>query len=1059
MDILFQALKLAPRLWWQTYCQPSQIIEFIKQDKKNAYIYALAFELFAFLLGSILAIPLLFSYAKWRFFLLIIVVMCFFIVPCLYIIKPDLKFIFKLTTKGTIFYTAIIIFFMNNYYSGLDIIPSTFVFCFGFMGIALGITTGKLIINIIEPFNAVIFDNFCSKIYYNILFILFTFAMQSLYAFTKIFAQDIYVTEKIDNIYLIFWNIFFVDTLYEINIDSYYISIFIILSICFSYIVFQFFFFLKINNYLKVSQFMRIKFQFLLFALIVVIPALYLSQVKTYNPVVVSLFTYCISVLFIFHIPECIFYLPVWILKIRKISKLPKEPNIIMPFFNNLLFKHEFFYLQLPYLYKYFKILHESDIDIKVIVDKISFIYRFTFQQIQAQKAIIEIGNYQDTIHQFIHLLLQKDYNIPLFKSLVNKNSIAKLYDKLFDLKNINFVCDKMREQKCRFNQQMLQTLELAHNLSAIKFMREFYNIYIILENTENFPQEIKYLVDINELFINIKAIGNDLSKIEAIERIETRRSLLIDQQLKFEVLSKQVAENFYEPFATIWKNSLTHCAEVIQVEISQTQGKAFILIELKNKELIISKTKRELYIEIRNTGEELAKDISIDIECDSAAVSCTENKAELALIESGMTKEISFPVIINSPINTHIRGTLCFSDRARSNKKIPFSFPVSVLKESAVFREISNPYIAGGALSKNTHLLFGREDAYQFINSNIITQDGQHRTIVCHGLRRSGKSSLLYRIEERGFADQRLIPVYVDMQGIDDEKDFYHTLSDKITEKLNGSEIRCRDFGEFKGFVKHLKADLPDKIIVLLMDEFEELQLRVEEKKISKSVFSNIRHLMQHENKLIFVFCGTHKLEEMAADYWSIFFNTATYLKISYLKPEETVKLITEPVKGQLSYDELAVGHIQKLTFGQPYLTQLICHTIVNDLNDRKKRNYAAIDDVDDAAEKIISEGKDKFSEQIWNQATTWERLILSAAAEEMTNKQLDVIGVESLYGKIETAIGKFPRKEYMDTLNRLVSKDILAVKEVRYSFPVNLLRKWIADRHPLAKVRAEIA
>jgi len=35
------------------------------------------------------------------------------------------------------------------------------------------------------------------------------------------------------------------------------------------------------------------------------------------------------------------------------------------------------------------------------------------------------------------------------------------------------------------------------------------------------------------------------------------------------------------------------------------------------------------------------------------------------------------------------------------------------------------------------------------------------------------------------------------------------------------------------------------------------------------------------------------------------------------------------------------------------------------------------------------------------------------------------------------------------MDTLNSLVSKDILAVKEVRYGFSVNLLRKWIAARH----------
>ena len=83
----------------------------------------------------------------------------------------------------------------------------------------------------------------------------------------------------------------------------------------------------------------------------------------------------------------------------------------------------------------------------------------------------------------------------------------------------------------------------------------------------------------------------------------------------------------------------------------------------------------------------------------------------------------------------------------------------------------------------------------------------------------------------------------------------------------------------------------------------------------MSKPVSSNIRHLMQHGQKLIFMFCGTHKLEEMAADYRSIFFNTATYLKISFLKPDETEKLIREPVKDRLEYDDLAVEQIGKMT------------------------------------------------------------------------------------------------------------------------------------------------
>ena len=45
----------------------------------------------------------------------------------------------------------------------------------------------------------------------------------------------------------------------------------------------------------------------------------------------------------------------------------------------------------------------------------------------------------------------------------------------------------------------------------------------------------------------------------------------------------------------------------------------------------------------------------------------------------------------------------------------------------------------------------------------------------------------------------------------------------------------------------------LSDKIIVLMVDEFEELQMRVEDKRISRTVFSNIRHLMQHEKNFIF--------------------------------------------------------------------------------------------------------------------------------------------------------------------------------------------------------------
>jgi len=85
------------------------------------------------------------------------------------------------------------------------------------------------------------------------------------------------------------------------------------------------------------------------------------------------------------------------------------------------------------------------------------------------------------------------------------------------------------------------------------------------------------------------------------------------------------------------------------------------------------------------------------------------------------------------------------------------------------------------------------------------------------------------------------------------------------------------------------------------------------------------------YEDRLIFLFSGTHKLEEMAADYWSIFFNTAMYCRVSFLDEASTRKLIREPVEKDLTYDTLAVDQIVRMTSGQPYLTQLICRFIVN--------------------------------------------------------------------------------------------------------------------------------
>ena len=336
------------------------------------------------------------------------------------------------------------------------------------------------------------------------------------------------------------------------------------------------------------------------------------------------------------------------------------------------------------------------------------------------------------------------------------------------------------------------------------------------------------------------------------------------------------------------------------------------------------------------------------------------------------------------------------------------------------------------------------------------IFPSGQHHTLVCHGLRRTGKSSLLYQIEKRGLSDKRLVPINIDMQGISDEIDFYSTLSEKIITRLNLTSIEpVNNFGDFKRFIKETASLSGDKVIVLMLDEFEELQMRVEEKRIDRTIFSNIRHLMQHDDHIIFLFCGTHKIEEMQADYWSIFFNTAIYKRIGNLPEEDAIRLIREPVAENLNYDDLAVDYILTMTGCQPYLIQLVCRTIINQLNHSKKRNDVLVNDVDDAVAEIFSEDNDNFSKEAWGNSGYLERMILSAAAELLTYQILEQVNQEEILSKLVPLMENFSRENALDTLDKLVYSEILTEKSQNYRFTVNMMRQWIATRHPLRKVR----
>ena len=73
------------------------------------------------------------------------------------------------------------------------------------------------------------------------------------------------------------------------------------------------------------------------------------------------------------------------------------------------------------------------------------------------------------------------------------------------------------------------------------------------------------------------------------------------------------------------------------------------------------------------------------------------------------------------------------------------------------------------------------------------------------------------------------------------------------------------------------------DRRLMLMFDEAVRLEEQVEAGRLGKDVFDYLRHLMQHGERLRFIYSLGSKIEQMKKEY-SVLFNVARYKVISFL-------------------------------------------------------------------------------------------------------------------------------------------------------------------------------
>jgi hypothetical protein len=526
----------------------------------------------------------------------------------------------------------------------------------------------------------------------------------------------------------------------------------------------------------------------------------------------------------------------------------------------------------------------------------------------------------------------------------------------------------------------------------------------------------------------------------------------------------RQARVDIVGPEQTILIRVVANWLPVVTGALTGLQGRAQLTIALRTRRVVAAGKEVVLVLTLNNVGRGPASDLVVEL-LPGTGYTVSDGLAEVPMLPAGRTADVELKARPSPAVDTfRAEFRVTYEDRERAGKTELLADRVRLVAPPAVFRPIPNPYATGKPLRAGSPVFFGREDVFAFIRENLGGRAGEN-VLILVAERRMGKTSILRQLQMR--LGEAIIPVFIDCQGVAMEPGMANLLYDISLEVQrglaeNGVKVELPPLDDFEARPTHAlerqllaaaQAALGDRTLLFLFDEFEELEARVRSGDLEEKVFAYLRHLMQHLEGVGFIFAGTHRLEELTADYWSTLFNIALYKRVGLLDGDAARRLIIEPVSDYgLVYDDLALDKMLKATAGHPYFLQLLCHTLVN-IRNRERINYATVGDVNRALEEMLGLGEAHLA-FLWERAAPRERAILAALAHLLSAGEVGTAGaVASLladYG-LET-----DPAEVEQAMQRLAAQDLLQAgdeERAYYEFQVDLVRLWIEQFKSLAQ------
>jgi hypothetical protein len=313
----------------------------------------------------------------------------------------------------------------------------------------------------------------------------------------------------------------------------------------------------------------------------------------------------------------------------------------------------------------------------------------------------------------------------------------------------------------------------------------------------------------------------------------------------------------------------------------------------------------------------------------------------------------------------------------------------VGALAEAS--REIPNPFVFGNPVVETEHNVFtGRGDIVRQIEANMLGA-AQAPTLLLHGPRRMGKTSILNQLPRLLGPD--FAPAVVDCQNpavTESRTTMLRYLSRACSEGLRRRHVRVEPlsaaklerepFAAFDEWLDTVERAMPAGMRALLcLDEYERLQATLDAG-WGGAFLDALRHTLQHRPRVVLMFTGAHTFQELGPA-WTDRFISARRVRVSFLGREDVELLLTRPIpEFDMKYTPGALDAVVAATSCQPFLTQAVAFELVQYLNEQQRRE-ATPADVETAIARALVSGGEYFA-NVWSDAGAEGQAILRALA-----------------------------------------------------------------------------